>query len=90
MSFAQHYAEHISHLCKLYDAALTEVGSGVDAILLHSGTDRYYYADDQAAPFRAYGHFAHWLPINRPSQLVLYKPGDKPVYFQVVPRDFWH
>ncbi|MGB4246571.1 MAG: Xaa-Pro dipeptidase, partial [Pseudohongiellaceae bacterium] len=41
-------------------------------------------------PFRAYGHFAHWLPINRPSQLVLYKPGDKPVYFQVVPRDFWH
>lgn len=90
MSFAQHYADHIEQLCTTYDNALTEAIHGVDAILLHSGTDHYYFADDQAAPFRAYGHFAHWMSVNRPNQLLLYIPGKKPVYFRVVPRDFWH
>ncbi|MDP1932803.1 MAG: Xaa-Pro dipeptidase [Gammaproteobacteria bacterium] len=90
MSFAQHYADHIKHLRALYGSALTETCNACSAILLHSGTDQYYYADDQTVSFRAYGHFTHWLPVNRPNQLVLIVPGDKPVYFQVVPRDFWH
>lgn len=90
MSFAQHYADHIRQLCKTYENALTEVIHGIDAILVHSGTDHYYFADDQTAPFRAYGHFSHWISVNRPNQLMLYMSGKKPVYFQVVPRDFWH
>lgn len=90
MSFAQHFAAHIAHLGDLYTRALLETGSGFEAVLLHSGSEHYHYADDQTAPFRAYGHFAHWLPVNRPNQLLLIVPGEKPVYFQVVPADFWY
>src|SRR5690554_3851217 len=90
MSFAPHYAHHIERLCNLYEQALTEVSGHFEAVLLHSGSEQYFYADDQAKPFRAYGHFAHWLPVNRPDQLLLIQPGKKPVYVQVVPGDFWY
>lgn len=90
MPFAQHYAEHIAHLQSIYANALSETGHEFDAVLLHSGAEHYYYADDQTTSFRAYGHFGHWLPVNRPNQVVLIRPGKSPVYFQVLPKDFWH
>ena len=90
MPFAHHFSDHISHLGDLYTRALLEAGRGFEAILLHSGSEHYHYADDQSLPFRAYGHFAHWLPVNRPNQVLLIVPGERPVYFQVVPTDFWH
>jgi len=90
MSFAPHYAHHIERLCTLYERALAEVPGNFEAVVLHSGSEQYFYADDQAMPFRAYGHFAHWLPVNRPDQLLLIRPGQRPVYLQVCPRDFWY
>lgn len=89
MPFATHYAQHIERLQALYTDALLATGH-FDAVLIHSGSARYHYADDQTPPFRAYGHFSHWLPVNRPEQVVLILPGQTPVYFQVVPRDFWY
>lgn len=90
MPFAQHYAEHITHLQSIYSDAMSETGHEFDAVLLHSGSERYYYADDQATSFRAFPYFSHWLPVNRPGQLLLIMPGKSPIYFQVVARDFWH
>jgi Xaa-Pro dipeptidase len=89
MPFAQHYAEHIAHLKSIYEAALSDCG-GFDAVLLHSGSEHVYFGDDQHPPFRANGHFNHWLPVNRPEQMVLVIPGEQPIYFQVIPPDFWY
>ena len=88
MPFALHYAQHISRLCERYAEALAE--ASYDAVLLHSGSERVYFADDQHPTFKASGHFLHWLPVNRPEQMVLIMPGETPVYFQVIPPDFWY
>ena len=90
MPFIHHYASHIQRLCNLYEQALDEVVGSFDAILIHSGSEQFFYADDHGLPFRAYGHFAHWLPVNRPDQVLLIQPGKKPIYYQVIPKDFWY
>ncbi len=87
------YAQHIEILRKRYAEAieaLTKSGQAIDAVLLHSGSETVYYADDEICPFKAYGHFAQWLPVERPDQMVLVEPGKKPVYYRVVPRDYWY
>lgn len=89
MPFAQHYSEHIAHVNALYSEAL-EYCNTYDAVLLHSGTEKVYFADDQHPPFRSNGHFNYWLPVNRPEQLLLIIPGERPRYYQVIPADFWY
>lgn len=88
MPFALHYAQHITRLRELYAEAL--VLTGFEAVLLHSGSEQVYFADDQHPAFRANPHFLHWLPVNRPEQMVLLIPGETPIYFQVIPPDFWY
>ena len=90
MSPAALFNEHIDQLSANYEKAILSTGLGCDAILIHSGSEADYYADDQTIPFRAYGHFLHWLPVDRPEQMVLFVPGEKPFYFQIVPQDFWY
>ena len=97
------YSEHIAKLTDDYGAALSRVNSytgaeiaamqgatQIEAVLIHSGSERHYYADDRGIPFQAFGHLLHWLPVNRPDQFVYFCPGEKPTYFQIVPRDFWY
>lgn len=84
-----HYNSHVTQLQECYEQALEQLGNS-EGLLIHSGTERYYYADDQAIPFRAFGHFSHWLPVDRPDQLLLIVPGQRPVYFQVIPHDYWY
>ena len=83
------FKSHTARLQKVYEQALNQSGNG-EGVLIHSGVEHFHYADDQATPFRAFGHFSHWLPINRPDQLLLIIPGQRPVYFQVVPQDYWY
>ncbi len=90
MSPAALFNEHIDQLSANYEKAILSTDPNCDAILIHSGSEADYYADDQAIPFRAYGHFLHWLPVNRPEQMVLFVPGERPFYFQIVPQDFWY
>ncbi|MBT8145560.1 MAG: Xaa-Pro dipeptidase [Gammaproteobacteria bacterium] len=85
----RNYSKHIANIQERYERALTRLGD-VDGLLILSGTEQYYYADDQAPPFRAYGHFCHWLPVNRPDQILLIAPGRRPIYFQVIPDDYWY
>lgn len=89
------FGDHIAQLTATYDTALAreqkqKAGKKFDAILLHSGTEQVYFGDDRHVKFQAFGHFSHWLPVNRPDQFVLYRTGRKPVYLQVVPDDYWY
>jgi len=95
MDLAKLFSAHIASLQQTYERAMTtlaerEGGPEIEAILIHSGSEHHYYADDRGIPFEAFGHFKHWLPLNRPDQMVLIQPGEKPTYYQVVPSDFWY
>ncbi len=83
------FSRHIAQVQERYEKSLCDSGV-IDGILIHSGVEQYYHADDQSPPFRAYGHFCHWMPINRPDQLLLIFPGQRPRYFQVIPPDYWY
>lgn len=83
---ASSYAQHVATLVTKYAQLLAEGQS----VLIHSGSEQHYFGDDRGIVFQAYGHFAHWLPVNRPDQFILVKAGDTPRYFQVVPQDFWY
>ena len=87
MDSANGYAQHVAHLRALYEQA---IGGDYEGVILHSGGADCYFADDREISFQAYGHFGHWLPVNRPNQFLLVRPGRKPVYYQVVPADFWY
>jgi len=90
---ANNYANHIATLTRTYSDALQYVSNQDTqpaAVLVHSGAQEHYYGDDRGVAFQAYGHLLHWIPVNRPNQFVYFRPDAKPVYFQIVPSDFWH
>ncbi len=69
------YAEHISARQRTTEAALA--AAGFDALVVSSGVPFTYFADDQDAPFREVGHFAHWVPLRGPHHLIVVRPGQK-------------
>ena len=87
------YPAHLESLLNNYGKAFSDLQKslpGLQSLLIHSGSEQIYYGDDRAVPFQAYGHFCHWLPVNRPDQMLLISPGERPKYFQVIPPDFWY
>lgn len=93
MDIAKLFAQHGQHVQSIYEEALeklADAGIGIDAVLIHSGSEGVYFQDDQHLPFIPYGHFTWWVPVRRPEQMILVQPGKKPTFFQVVPPDFWY
>ncbi|MEX0963168.1 MAG: Xaa-Pro dipeptidase [Pseudohongiellaceae bacterium] len=89
----ENYAEHIATLTSSYTEALRTADAqpiGIAAVLLHSGVEHHYFRDDRNVPFQAFGHLLHWIPVNRPNQFIYFRPDEKPIYFQIVPSDFWY
>lgn len=88
------FSQHINHVQELFEKALTTLvergGPQIEAVMIHSGTEGIYFGDDRHVAFKAFGHFNYWLPVERPDQMVLFQPGKRPIYFQVVPPDFWY
>ena len=87
------YANHIATLIRTYTDALQYLGNQDTqpaAVLVHSGAEVHYYGDDRSVVFQAYGHLLHWIPVNRPNQFVYFRPDEKPIYFQILPSDFWY
>ena len=87
------YREHVSVLQARYEESIRLLGEKdilVEAVILHSGTEGHYYLDDREIPFLAHAHFNHWVPVNRPDQMVLIVPGERPRYFQECKDDFWY
>jgi len=82
------YRSHIETLVGAYAKALT--GSGLDAVVIHSGTPvKRSIFDDQFWPQRAVPHFQHWMPLVTPRSALVIEVGKQPkfLYFDVV--DFW-
>jgi len=92
MNFAEQFAQHIRTLQSRYEETLKLLAGEnhpIEAVFLHSGSEKTYFADDEAVPFRAHGHFRHWAPVNRPDQAVLMQPGKRPTFYRVQPKTFW-
>ena len=90
---SEQYADHVMHVASIYEdalAALEEAGTHAEGVLIHSGIEHYYYRDDRNVAFQAYSHFLHWLHTTQPNQFILFQPNSKPIYFQVVPADYWY
>lgn len=86
------FSDHVQTLQARYEETLTlltEKDIRIEAVLLHAGSPRVYFADDRPVPFYPYGHYSHWSPIRRPEQMVLVRPGHRPTYFRVQRKTYW-
>ncbi|HEX7580023.1 MAG TPA: Xaa-Pro dipeptidase, partial [Thermoanaerobaculia bacterium] len=86
--FEESYARHVAIRQERAERALAE--TGFDRLLIHSGRVHEYFADDQEAPFKPGGHFAHWAPVEGPSHLLEVRPGKRARLLRVTPPDFWY
>jgi Xaa-Pro dipeptidase len=86
------FSSHLKLVQEKYESAIEFCASNLklDGVLLHSGSEEYYFSDDRAIPFKAYSYYMQWVPINRPDQFVLISTSDEPKYFQFSPADYWH
>ncbi len=87
------YSKHIANLLADYTEALHFAStdkSAIAAVLIHSGSEKHYYGDDRGVPFQAFGHLLHWIPVNRPNQFIYFRRNEKPIYFQLIPSDYWY
>jgi Xaa-Pro dipeptidase len=84
------FRQHITHLRREFSSALAATTTPDSSVLIHSGSSHNYFADDHAPPFRAWGHFLRWIPVDRPDQFVLMRPDEKPVFIALIARDYWH
>ena len=71
------YPEHVQELQRRTADALE--ATGFEGLAIHSGTPFRYFADDNHAPFRATPHFAHWVPLENPGNLLVIRPGERPL-----------
>jgi len=79
---------HIATLNERLSKICNELG--IDSVVIGSGSNRYYFEDDQDIPFRSNHHFAHWCPHPGVGHLLQLQPGAKPKLFAYSPDDFWH
>lgn len=88
MTWKALFQEHV----KILDDRLSKICSdlGIDSIVFGSGSNKYYFEDDQTVPFRSNHHFAHWCPHPGEGHLLQLEPGKKPKLIAYLPDDFWH
>lgn len=82
------YPAHVAERQARAEKALAETGH--ERLVIHSGLPFTYFADDQDAPFRPTGHFAHWANVRGPGHLVVIAPGRRPKVVRLTPPDFWY
>lgn len=90
---ADTFPKHIDKVAANYQEIIEssrENGSDVEALIIHSGSEAHYFADDRNVAFQAFGHYLQWVPVNRPDQFVCIYPGKRPIYFQIIPDDYWY
>lgn len=83
------YAAHLAALQQRTERALEHAGYA--ALLIHSGSLRYQFLDDNPYPFKPNPHFKHWLPLTQhPECWLACRPGHKPLLVYYQPEDYWH
>lgn len=86
---ARLYAKHLGTLRARADTILE--ASGVEHLLIPSGSLHVAFLDDYHYPFVVNPQFKHWIPItDNPNCLLIYTPGKKPRLAFYSPVDFWH
>jgi Xaa-Pro dipeptidase len=64
---------------------------GVGRLVVHAGSLRLAFLDDQAYPFRPNPWFSWLVPLREvPDSLLVWEPGQRPRLILVVPDDYWH
>ncbi|MFY9225505.1 MAG: Xaa-Pro dipeptidase [Blastocatellia bacterium] len=93
MQLAELYQEHIAKLKDSYTTIINELserGLNLDGVLIHSGSEGYYFADDNHIAFRSVPHFTHWLALEGADHFLLFQPNKPLKLFRYVPKDFWY
>ncbi len=82
------FRDHLAQRLKDAEAALAR--TGFETLVISSGTQFEYFADDREASFYGTPHFLHWCPLEGPHHLLKIKPGLKPLLIRYAPEDFWY
>lgn len=83
------FADHLHRLNARCLPALA--AEGFDSLVVHSGSARFAFLDDQPYPYRVNPHFAWWAPLqDAPGCFVHVRPGKRPRLLFHAPRDYWH
>ena len=82
------YKDHVARLVKTYGAAAEQ--TGFEAIVLDTGIQNYYFADDRGILFAPTPHFAHWVPLATAGHILVVGGGRKPILCVYAPKDYWH
>ncbi len=88
MDLSQLFREHIAKMTATAAKTLSE--TKFDALVLGSGSQMVYYADDMEPPFRPNPHFASFSPLKGPHHAIVVKPGVKPRLIRWAPKDYWY
>jgi Xaa-Pro dipeptidase len=88
MELSQLFRDHVAERARAADRTLSE--TGYDALVLGSGSQMVYYADDMEPPFHSNPHFASWAPIRGPHHAIVVRSGKRPRLIRWAPRDYWY
>jgi Xaa-Pro dipeptidase len=93
MTLANLYRDHVATLQRQYERIFKELalaGNLYDGVLIHSGSEQYYFADDRHIVFNSVPHFAHWLPLTGADHFLVIQPGQSRKLLRHAPCDFWY
>ncbi len=88
MDLASLFHDHLALRVQDGEAALAR--TGFETLVISSGLQFEYFADDREASFYSTPHFAHWCPMEGPHHLLKFQPGKKPRLIRFAPEDFWY
>jgi len=87
-TLAELYGEHLKTVMARADRAV--IAGGYDGLIMCSGSQVYYYLDDNTYPFRPNPRYRSWLPDGSPDCFVVYRPGERPKLVFTQPDDYWY
>jgi Xaa-Pro dipeptidase len=88
-ALAEAYVAHLDTVSMRTARALE--ASGFASGLWYSGSQGYWFEDDQGHPFKVNGPFKTWAPlVDVPDCLIYFEPGRKPLLLFHQPVDYWH
>jgi Xaa-Pro dipeptidase len=83
------FVQHLAHIGAELAQAMRR--SHIDRLIIHAGSLRMAFQDDQAYPFRANPWFSWLAPVHdAPDSLLIWEPEQPPRLLLVMPDDYWH
>lgn len=82
------YTEHLKQIVS--DAQKILEDQDFDSLVLFSGAETFYHADDVEIPFRPAAHLARFVPVRRANRcVVISKNTSTPTLIAHTPKDYW-